>query len=251
MHRFEVPLLDELFPNLSYHIKCCDDDHPLPPLHRPRGTAGVATLWKKEHDQNIHQMPDGSKRVLVIKIKASQQDVTLINTYMPAEGTLDKTTSYEEVLDEVHEIIQNSQNTKIIWIGDMNASLIRNRKSSNDKAFEHFCTEAYLTPSPLMPSLPTYHHFAHSSTSQIDLLVTPTNQTDLISKMEIDARNPENASSHDAVIATIEIGLSHREQEPTFRKRCYCEWKQNGRPTSTASPYVKRMKEAKRLLRST
>ena len=196
-------------------------------------------------------MPDGSKRVLMIKIKASQQDVTLINTYMPAEGTLDKTTSYEEVLDEVHEIIQNSQNTKIIWIGDMNASLIRNRKSSNDKAFEHFCTEAYLTPSPLMPSLPTYHHFAHSSTSQIDLLVTPTNQTDLISKMEIDARNPENASSHDAVIATIEIGLSHREQEPTFRKRCYCEWKQNGRPTSTASPYVKRMKEAKRLLRST
>ena len=42
--RFEDKIFKNLFPNHNVHMKCHDDDDPLPPLEKPNGKYGVAII---------------------------------------------------------------------------------------------------------------------------------------------------------------------------------------------------------------
>ena len=105
LHNFESGYIHDLFPNHSAHVKCYDDNNPINPLKKPRGTGGTATLWDSRLDYCVEPQPDGSSRVNATVIKTSPIPTLLINTYMPTEGmhTHDSST---DVMDEIYELLQ-------------------------------------------------------------------------------------------------------------------------------------------------
>lgn len=210
LYRFEASTLFSLFPDCEGVIKCFDDHDPMPLRVRPRGNAGVATLWNKSVSQCITELPDGSERVLAIRINTSSSPIILLNTYMPTIGTLSGD-SYSGVLDEIYEIISKYSSThKVIWAGDMNASMVRRTKNSNDRLFIDFCNDNNLHIHELTPNKATYYHHGGKASSQIDYLVTLKSHSTDIEKVSIDTRHPVNVGPHDAILATT----SYDFQEP-------------------------------------
>ena len=187
------------FPSLKWAIKCVDDHDPIPPLYRPRGQAGVACAWHPSIDNFISVLPDGSDRTLAIQVKTTTSSFIIINSYLPCIGTQTKI-KYDDITDEVHEIIQKySHCNSILWVGDMNADMSRS-STKNDIALSKFCVENSLSLASTMPLLPTFHHFNGKSKSRIDLVIHPNQQKSIISNIEIDTRDILNTSSHDAII---------------------------------------------------
>ena len=133
LYNFEKQTLCDLFPNHNNYCKCSDDTSPIPPKVRPKGVAGVAFLWNQDLDDIVTPLSDGSDRVIAIHVQAGRTSTVLINTYMPANGTLSDI-AYEEVLDEVQIIFDKySPSNKIIWMGDMNATVKQYRNNQNDQ----------------------------------------------------------------------------------------------------------------------
>jgi hypothetical protein len=206
---FESKMLYNLFPTMDIQIKCVDDSNPISSMHRPRGTAGVATLWPKSISKSITPLVDGSDRVAAIKVHTVQGPLIVINTYMPASGTRSGV-DYNSVLDEVLEISRKYGDCKMLWTGDINASHNRLRPSDNDRKFAAFCLDNKFEISHHTPSVPTYHHFTGNTTSTIDYFIVPNYQMDFTASISVNSRNPANCSAHDAIIATLSLRL----QEP-------------------------------------
>ena len=89
LYNFEEPLLKQLIPHVCYHLKCVDDDDPISPLLKPKGVAGVLTMWNPKIDHMITAIADGSPRCAVIQIGSGVKPTFLINSYLPTEGTPD------------------------------------------------------------------------------------------------------------------------------------------------------------------
>ena len=160
-------------------------------------------MWHQQIDAHIKVLPDGSDRLLAIQLQTSAGPTTIINTYMPTEGTHTKT-KYSDITDEVFEMHQKYGKQYILWVGDLNGDTMRN-KSNNDKQLAHFMHENGLQISPLMPQCPTFHHFNGSSVSRIDLVIHPAHQPCIIKDIAIDSRNPVNLSTHDAIVVTMDV----------------------------------------------
>ena len=118
---------------------------------------------------------------------------------------MDRTSSYAAVLDEVHVVTQSyAPANTIIWLGDINASFFRHRKTSNDRKMLEFCKEIGFKPPSCTPSVPTYHHFAGQVKSQIDYFLQLASQKGVIKRMVTSERHPLNCSSHDSITATLD-----------------------------------------------
>ena len=219
LHRFEVNLLQDLLPSYKSHVKCFDDDQLLPPLHRTVGRAGVMFLWHPRLNEAITLLPDGSTRVIALQIRGKRESLTLVNTYMPANGSRDKECTFEEVLDEVSELFEKfSPTTSVIWGGDLNGSLVRN-SSRNDKLLTRFCMEQGLACPPNTPDLPTYHHFVDNINSKIDMFLMGDGSHHQQSSVQIKAREPTNVGPHDPVIINLKFGIIDSE---AAKKDTYC-----------------------------
>ena len=202
--------LGKIFPSHEWAVKCFDDNDPSPPTHRPRGRGGVACAWHTSMDACITVLPDGTDRLLAIELQTNTDPVLIINTYMPANGTLtgDK---YEDCLDQVYEIVNKfGKSHKIIWCGDLNAD-IKRMSSKNDSQLNSFCAENDLHISPRTPASPTFHHFNGYSQSAIDLFITSESDGWVIGTIHIDGRNCTNTSCHDAVTAHLELEKPTKE----------------------------------------
>lgn len=203
LFNFEIPDIGSLLQGYNFQVKCIDDDAPIAPLMRPRGNAGVITVWSRDIDHLVTPLTDGSDRLVVSKIGNEEKAVIVINAYMPTDGSK---VSYDEMLDEVFEIIEkySSRNNEVIWAGDINASFDRKNPSSNDRKFRLFCNEMNLkTITP--KGQPTYHHFVDGITSCIDHVLHYSGSPNPLSPGSIDARNPLNMSSHDPVLTSIKL----------------------------------------------
>jgi hypothetical protein len=203
---FERSTVDEYFPNYKCQIKCVDDNTPLPPKYRIRGHAGTIILWPETIDQWIEPLPDGSDRTNVVIINTADGPILLINSYMPTEGAANS--DYNELLDEVYEIMCKYTQCTVIWAGDINASTNRAKPTTNDIAFSKFCCDNKLSISPCTPNGPTFHHSNGKSKSRIDLFVQRSSET-LIDSIVVDSRSAMNTSDHDAVTATISVCPPH------------------------------------------
>lgn len=225
LYNFEIPMVDQYISGSYFKIKCSDDDNPIGHAMKPRGEGGVLTIWSEQMDQFITPLPDGSNRVIAIKV-GGDHPVFIINTYMPTQGSAH---SYSEVADEVAELI-NKYNIEgyVVWAGDLNASKTRN-SSTNDKHFKQLCDELCLDTVDNCPDKPTYHHFAYNIKSRIDHILAPPDSVGLISKTWVDERNPINTSTHDPVLAILDLpavdrnsSISGMEEEalpkPNWRK---------------------------------
>jgi hypothetical protein len=217
LFNFENDFFDEIFPQCSTFVKCVDDEEPIPPAVRPRGSAGVAFIWNSSADDRIEPLPDGGNRVALLQVQTQAEPVIIINTYMPTSGSLTGI-KYEEILDEVYGIRMKYNGYKFIWAGDMNACPER-ASTQNDRHFIKFCAENELAESPLTPKTPTFHHFNGYSTSRIDLFITDARDVDLIQEVSVDSRNPLNSSSHDAVSAVLNLPLLDHDVSPQVKSK--------------------------------
>jgi exonuclease III len=213
LYNFEKGLIENLIPDCRYAIKCSDDYDHIPHMHKPKGVAGVATIWRADVDHAITELGDGGTRVLAIQASTTQGTITLINTYLPANGSHDSEADYPGTLDEVNEISEKYSNTTVIWAGDLNGSFRRKKPSKNDKLLRTFCTQRSFSSKLATTSEMTYHHFAGGSESQIDHIMSLTNQHNVINKVQVDSLNPANTSPHDAVIATLNTSITRKPKQ--------------------------------------
>jgi len=212
LHNYEKALLKELLPDHNYHIKCYDDNSLDPPLHRTKGHAGVMTIWHPDLNHAITQLPDGSTRMVVLQLRGKEEILTIINTYMPADGSRDKDLLYEDVLDEVYTVLEKYASTTLIWGGDLNGSLSRDR-SRNDKLLKTFCIDQGLNCPPGMMNIPTYHHFAGNVKSSIDMFLFNDNTRHQNSDFKIEAREASNVGPHDPVIVKLDFIPTQQKAE--------------------------------------
>ena len=139
---FEEHLFNDLLQGCNFATKYADDTDPIQQTHKPRGQSGIAIIWKTESNYAINTLNDGGNRVQAVQVSTTSGLMTLINTYLPSNGSHAKSTTYAEVLDEVNEIYEKYCGHSIImWAGDLNGSLIRKHPSSNDKLLKEFCSE--------------------------------------------------------------------------------------------------------------
>jgi hypothetical protein len=160
--------------------------------------------WKKELDHIIEVVPDGSDRIQAIKLLQQDLPILLINCYMPTQGCKDP--AYEDVLDEVNELMNKFWQLAVLWTGDLNADVLRAGKYYNDRLLQEFLTERHLKISELQQPTATYHHFNGTSKSRLDIFITGVT-FDSLKSITNDHRHIINLSSHDAVTATLNILL--------------------------------------------
>lgn len=207
---YEASILTELFDDHLYSIKCVDDRCPDLPLYRRRGSAGVAAVWSKDFDHLIEPLPDGSDRILILKISARETPLLLINTYMPTNGSKDP--DYADILDEVNEILLKYKEWDLVWTGDINADTTREASYQNDRMLREFMEEHHLTVSSRQPTTPTYFHFMGSSTSRLDYFMERSSYP-VLREILVDSRHTINTSSHDAVLGIIEAICNPKQTE--------------------------------------
>jgi exonuclease III len=118
LFNFEKDLIGKMLPNCRYAIKCSDDNDPISQMYKPKGMAGVAIIWREDYAHAITTLQDGGTRVLAIQASTNHGIITIINTYLPANGSHDKEANYLGSLDEVNEITEKYSNTTVIWLGD-------------------------------------------------------------------------------------------------------------------------------------
>lgn len=73
LHSFEKSHIQERYKNHNYAMK----------YSNRRGSAGICTMWKKEHNHHIVLLEEGSNRTAVIVIGSNPLTV-VINTYIYA-----------------------------------------------------------------------------------------------------------------------------------------------------------------------
>ena len=83
---------------------------------------GVAILWKKDIDHMIKPIDLGSERIQCVEIKqSSNPSILLTSVYLPAKGSKNHLTEYQEAIDQLYELHQKYNEThKIIIGGDIN-----------------------------------------------------------------------------------------------------------------------------------
>ena len=127
---------------------------------------------------------------------------------------------YDEVLDEVREVAAKYNHCTVLWTGDINAAINKEKPNKNAIAFNQFCLDQLLTISPKMPTLPTYHHFVGGIKSTLDYFIHRKPE-DPILKITIESRNSRNVSMHDPVTARLKATCDQPQQrdESTQRKK--------------------------------
>ena len=80
---FEKDFLQKHFPLHTVLIRSNDDDDPILNFKSPRGQAETAIMWPQSMNKFIQKFSDGNTRILAIKIVLNNQNICLINTYLP------------------------------------------------------------------------------------------------------------------------------------------------------------------------
>ena len=78
LYGFETAILEKIYDNCDYLVKCVDDADPILPVQPPRGYAGIGILWHKDLNHLITAIPDGSDRIAAVEIATPEDKLCLI-----------------------------------------------------------------------------------------------------------------------------------------------------------------------------
>ena len=190
-------------------VKCFDDDIIGDPIERRRGHAGVAISVNNKLQHLVELLPDGSNRVLAIRLNISKT-LIIVCVYMPTRGGKSTLDDYKSILDELSEIIEKyKQIADIIIGGDMNASLHRRDLNvPQDNAFANFIQLNKLQIPETCRKQSTFYHFNQRDQSQIDYFL----QSNMIlHKYMTFIREFQNVSTHDSIMVTLNCSLQKSE----------------------------------------
>ena len=203
LYNFEKHKLEEFCSERGFEcfLKCSDDADPISPLQRPRGKGGTGILWRNTISRNVKVLPGGSDRVCAIRCEYSDHgSICIINVYLPCRGYKDSDDRFLDTLDEVREIlIKYAVNSHVILLGDLNASLHREKPIARDAILKNFLDEFRITTGKNYPTDFTYVHGSGKST--IDYVLQTENN--IVKKVEVQSGCGENTSPHSPVMADI------------------------------------------------
>lgn len=119
LYNYEKYKLQECLNDFICFTKCFDDNS-LPDLsERRRGHARVSICVHKKLEQFIEPLPDGSNRIIGIRLNV-ENPIVFLCVYMPCRGNSNTLDDYQQILDELSEIIAKySSSASIVIGGDM------------------------------------------------------------------------------------------------------------------------------------
>jgi len=81
---------------------------------------GVGTILTKEWGQSVKNYMLDNDRIMLIRLKTEENDLVIIQTYMPTSGY--KAEEVEEVYEQLEDVVKNvKKNDNLIIQGDWNA----------------------------------------------------------------------------------------------------------------------------------
>jgi endonuclease/exonuclease/phosphatase family metal-dependent hydrolase len=123
VNRVGVELLEH---GICSAFKCYDDEDPVALACIGSGKGGIGLLWQESTDHSIEVLQDGSDRIMVALISTNMGPICLIAAYMPTPAS-NSVPEYKDKLLEVDEIVSKYGVADVIWCGDLNGSLHRNK----------------------------------------------------------------------------------------------------------------------------
>ena len=204
LYDYQKDYIREITDSHDYAICCSDMNEPITPLLRRRGYGGIVTLWNKNLSHLVKELPEKSERVqaTMITTRPPNKNLCIINTYMPCSSTPDCKFKYQDVLDQISEIITKYEGScNIILCGDMNVSLVE-PKYTLDRFAIQYMEQHSLMPSSNYPRKNTFVHRHGSGGRQIDYILS---NTDIVHDIKICDHEGENTSTHVPVLATVEF----------------------------------------------
>jgi hypothetical protein len=145
--------------------------------------------------------------VVGIEVIIDSDFFCIINAYLPCRGIYSEA-DYEEILDEIGEIIQKYGPTHhIILMGDMNASLNKEIPNSRDKHFIRFCTENCIYTD--VPKENTFFHVNGTDVNQSDYILCTLEDKELLLAYKTVGQTElvSNTSDHVPVMASLESSI--------------------------------------------
>ncbi|ELT88069.1 hypothetical protein CAPTEDRAFT_210766, partial [Capitella teleta] len=144
LHSSEGHRITESLSNVSMHfVSGMPDDE----IHVGRPYGGCCIIWNSKLKCKVSPLPCGNSRVCAIKIDLSDGPLLLINAYMPCDTQVayhDNQLVFEEVLNDVADLIQISNIDRIVFGGDFNTELSR-RASTHTRSLNQFVTNESLS----------------------------------------------------------------------------------------------------------
>jgi exonuclease III len=136
LFQVQIHLISEVHGEINYVGKGVDINDPLLPVSMPKGYDGVGVIWRKEIDHIIRPLEDRSEKIQCIEIHGNKNSrLQVISVYLPAKGSKNHVTEFQECIDEIYELIQKYGNThKIINKGNNKITELRTilqRESQN------------------------------------------------------------------------------------------------------------------------
>jgi hypothetical protein len=108
-----------------------------------RGTLRPRVCWCEIDD--IRPLENGSEKIQCIEIHGNKNSrLLVISVYLPAKGSKNHVTEFQECIDEIYELIQKYGNTHKILIGDLNEDLNNASGSKRNNYLREFINEGQL-----------------------------------------------------------------------------------------------------------
>ncbi len=199
---YETSLLDQLAPNHESYTIPTPDEYSL--AYRRRGHGGIAILWSRDISHLVKKCEkDSDHRIQAVLLN---DEVCIINAYLPSGESAQALFDYNEYLDKLITLLVKYSAYNIVFVGDLNASLIREKKK--DKILQSFVREANLQNGLLGNSSHTYFHTGANVSSQIYYILT--SHSNAVMNTSVLSEDPSNTSTHRPVSGHIPLN-------PTFQ----------------------------------
>jgi endonuclease/exonuclease/phosphatase (EEP) superfamily protein YafD len=166
-------------------------------------------------------LTEGGSRVQAIKL---HDRVLIITAYLPTRGTRANDIEFEEVLDQVADIISKHEHTDLILGGDINADITKTDTSKRKAALTKFLTDQNLSQ-PGENVGATFIHPNGTDSSCIDYIFVKGG----IATQDLKVKKLESLASNTSDHYPLSLNYSLRIQnnQPTTKGREHAKQKQS------------------------
>ncbi|ELT98593.1 hypothetical protein CAPTEDRAFT_218301 [Capitella teleta] len=180
-------------------------------IHVGRPYGGCCIIWNSKLKCKVSPLPCGNSRVCAIKIDLSDGPLLLINAYMPCDTQVayhDNQLVFEEVLNDVADLIQISNIDRIVFGGDFNTELSR-RASTHTRSLNQFVTNeslSFLSALSCYEVDYTHESDAHGTRSTLDHFIVSSQLVCSVNRVQCD-HNALSSSDHTALLLSLSISM--------------------------------------------
>ena len=183
-----------------------------------RLSGGVGIMFKNNIECNVEEVKCESKRLCALKLEIEELDIMLINVYMPCytgiiNGDL---VEYNEVTNEINQLILSSRSQHAIIGGDFNTDISRN--NAQTRSLISFADEGKLCLclNHREADVPYTHIPIRGENSTIDHFLTSQNLCDSLRVYKAMFVH-NNFSDHIPLYLELNIDISYVQMSENFK----------------------------------